>query len=136
VSDRSTCRVVARPPRSSEWSQRGGSMEFHEMLRKMVVEKASDLFIKVGSPPSLRVDGEIMFLDTEEVTTQDAMEMFEIIEDSRKEGFDARYEIDTAYEVPGIGRFRVNIFRQRGQLGFVLRHIAGKASKVGRASGR
>ncbi|HLU47080.1 MAG TPA: PilT/PilU family type 4a pilus ATPase [Planctomycetota bacterium] len=103
-------------------------MEFHEMLRKMVVEKASDLFIKVGSPPSLRVDGEIMFLDTEEVTTQDAMEMFEIIEDSRKEGFDARYEIDTAYEVPGIGRFRVNIFRQRGQLGFVLRHIAGNAS--------
>lgn len=98
-------------------------MEFHEMLRKMVIEKASDLFIKVGTPPSLRVDGEIAFLDTDEITPQDAVEIFEIIEDSKKEGFNTRNDIDVAYEVPGIGRFRVNIFRQRGQLGFVLRHI-------------
>ncbi|MEM7234633.1 MAG: PilT/PilU family type 4a pilus ATPase, partial [Planctomycetota bacterium] len=98
-------------------------MEFHEMLRKMVIEKASDLFIKVGAPPSLRVDGEVTFVETDEITPQDAMEIYEIIEDSKKEGFNSKNEIDTAYEVPGIGRFRVNIFRQRGQLGFVLRHI-------------
>ena len=101
-------------------------MEFHEMLRKMVIEKASDLFIKVGAPPSLRVDGEILFLDTAEITTQDAMEIFEIIEDSKKDSFDTKFEIDVAYEVPGIGRFRVNIFRQRGHIGFVLRHIESK----------
>ena len=93
------------------------------MLRKMVIEKASDLFIKVGTPPSLRVDGEIHFLDTDEITAQDSMEIFEIIEDSKKEGFGNKSDIDVAYEIPGIGRFRVNIFRQRGYLGFVLRHI-------------
>ncbi len=100
-------------------------MEFHEMLRKMVIEKASDLFIKVGTPPSLRIDGAIHFLDTDEITSQDAMEIYEIIEDSKKEGFRARDQgdIDVAYEIPGIGRFRVNIFHQRGHLGFVLRHI-------------
>ncbi|MBN1441796.1 MAG: type IV pilus twitching motility protein PilT [Planctomycetes bacterium] len=98
-------------------------MEFHEMLRKMVIEKASDLFIKVGTPPSLRVDGDIAFLDTDEITPQDSIEIFEIIEDSKKEGFSTKNDIDVAYEVPGIGRFRVNIFRQRGHIGFVLRHI-------------
>jgi twitching motility protein PilT len=99
-------------------------MEFHEMLRKMVIEKASDLFVKVGSPPSLRIDGTINFLDTDEVTPQDTLEMYEIIEDSKKDGFrGAQHEVDVAYELPGIGRFRVNIFRQKGYLGFVFRHI-------------
>ena len=55
-------------------------MELHEMLRKMVIEKASDLFIKVGSPPSLRIDGKINFLDPDEITPQDAAEVSEIIE--------------------------------------------------------
>ena len=98
-------------------------MEFHEMLRKMVIEKASDLILKVGSPPSLRIDGAIQFLETDEITQQDSLEIFEIIEDSKKDGFDTKVDIDVAYELPGIGRFRVNIFRQKGHLGFVLRHI-------------
>ncbi len=98
-------------------------MEFHEMLRKMVIEKASDLFIKVGGPPSLRIDGTIHFLDTEEIAPQDTQEILEMIEDSRRDPLPKALEIDTAYELPGIGRFRVSIFRQRGQLGFVFRHI-------------
>ena len=98
-------------------------MEFHEMLRKMVIEKASDLFLKVGSPPSLRIDGSIHFLDTEELTPQDTLEIYEIIEDSKKDGLPARSDLDVAYELPGIGRFRVNIFRQKGHLGYVLRHV-------------
>ncbi len=101
-------------------------MEFHEMLRKMVIEKASDLFLKVGNPPSLRIDGAIHFLDTDELTAQDALEIFETIEDSKKESFPRDSDIDVSYELPGIGRFRVNIFRQRGQLGFVLRHVESK----------
>lgn len=99
-------------------------MELHEMLRKMVIEKASDLFIKVGGPPSLRIDGRIHFLDTEEVTPQDTAEIYEIIEDARREPLKKDLDIDTAYELPGIGRFRVSIFRQRGHMGFVFRHIA------------
>ena len=98
-------------------------MELHEMLRKMVIEKSSDLFIKVGSPPSLRIDGSINFLDTDEITPQDAAEVYEIIEDSKKEGFQGRGDVDVAYELPGIGRFRVNIFKQKGTLAFVFRHI-------------
>ena len=73
-------------------------MEFHEMLRKMVIEKASDLFLKVGGPPSLRIDGAIHFLDTEEITPQDTQEIFEIIEDSRRESLPNSLDIDTAYD--------------------------------------
>ncbi|MGQ9589553.1 MAG: type IV pilus twitching motility protein PilT [Planctomycetota bacterium] len=98
-------------------------MEFHEMLRKMVIEKASDLFLKVGSPPSLRIDGTVQFLDTDELTPQDTLEIFEIIQDSKKEGLPQKTDVDVAYDIPGIGRFRVNIFRQKGYLGFVLRHV-------------
>jgi twitching motility protein PilT len=98
-------------------------MEFQEMLRRMVVERASDLFIKVGSPPSLRIDGKVHFLDSEDISPQDTVEFYEAIEDSKREGFKNQQEIDCAYELPGIGRFRVNIFRQRGYIGFVFRHI-------------
>jgi twitching motility protein PilT len=104
-------------------------MELHEMLRKMVIEKASDLFIKVGSPPSLRIDGAVQFLDTDEITPQDSLEIFEIIEDSKKEGFHNHTDIDLAYELPGIGRFRVNIFRQKGTIAFVFRHIQSNVPK-------
>ena len=98
-------------------------MELHEMLRKMVIERASDLFIKAGSPPALRIDGSVNFLDTDEITPQDTLEVYEIIEDSKREGFRGKTDIDVAYELPGIGRFRVNIFRQKGTTAFVFRHI-------------
>lgn len=98
-------------------------MEFQEMLRKMVMERSSDLFIKVGSPPSVRVDGKVFFFETDEITPQDVIDIYEQIEDSKREGFKGQTEIDTAYELPGVGRFRVNIFRQRGYIGMVFRHV-------------
>ena len=98
-------------------------MEFHEMLRRMVLEKASDLFVKVGCPPSLRVDGVVQFLDCEEVSPHDSQEILQIIQDSRPEALPQKLDVDTSYDLPGIGRFRVNILHQRGQLGFVFRHV-------------
>jgi twitching motility protein PilT len=105
-------------------------MQLHEMLRKMVIERASDLFIKAGSPPALRIDGAVHFLDTEEITPQDCIEIYEIIEDSKRDGFHNKTDIDVAYELPGIGRFRVNIFRQKGTTAFVFRHIQSSVPKL------
>ncbi|MBN1421808.1 MAG: type IV pilus twitching motility protein PilT [Planctomycetes bacterium] len=98
-------------------------MEFHEMLRKMVIEKASDLFLKVGTPPCLRIDGAVHFLDAEELTPQDLLEIHEFIEDTRRDGLPKAKEVDVSFEVPGVGRFRANIYFQRGNLGLVLRHV-------------
>ena len=98
-------------------------MEFHEMLRRMVQEKASDLFVKVGCPPSLRVDGVVRFMDCEEIAPRDAQEILEIVQDARPEALPQKLDVDTSYDLPGIGRFRVNILHQRGHLGFVFRHV-------------
>ena len=103
-------------------------MEFHELLRRMVTENASDLFIKVGCPPSLRVDGAVKFLDCEEISPRKSQEFLEIIQDSRPEALPQKLDVDTSYDLPGIGRFRVNIFHQRGQLGFVFRHVSQNVS--------
>lgn len=89
----------------------------------MVVEKASDLILKVDCYPSLRINGQIVFLDAERLTSQKCREIYEIIEDSKGDGFSNKREVDTAFDVPGIGRFRVNIFYQRGHVGFAFRHI-------------
>ncbi len=98
-------------------------MEFQELLRKMVLEKASDLIIKVGSPPALRINGEICFLDDAPVSIERARGIYETIEDTKREGFFNKREIDTAFDMAGVGRFRVNIFYQRGYVGFAFRHI-------------
>lgn len=98
-------------------------MELRELLRKMVLEKSSDLIIKVGSPPTLRINGQIVFLDDDAVTVERAKVIYETIEDSKREGFFNRKEIDTAFDMQGVGRFRVNIFYQRGYVGFAFRHI-------------
>ncbi len=99
------------------------AMELQELLRKMVIEKASDLLIKVGSPPTLRINGEIAFIDDEPVSLERAKTIYENIEDTKREGFFNKKEIDTAFDMTGIGRFRVNIFYQRGYVGFAFRHI-------------
>ena len=98
-------------------------MEFHDLLRAQIQHKASDLFIKVGSAPSIRVDGAIRFLKGEEVTPQKTLEIFEILEESKREGFRDQPEIDASYDLPGVGRFRVNIYRERGYTAFVFRHV-------------
>lgn len=102
------------------------TMEFHDLLRAQVQHKASDLFIKVGSPPSIRVDGAVKFLKSDEITPQKTLEIFEILEESKREGFRDQPEIDTSYDLPGIGRFRVNIYRERGYTAFVFRHVQAK----------
>ena len=101
-------------------------MEFQDLLRAQVQHKASDLFIKVGSPPSIRVDGLIKFLKSEEITAQKTVEIYEILEESKREGFQEAPEIDVSYDLPGVGRFRVNIYRERGYTSFVFRHVQGE----------
>ena len=104
-------------------------MEFHSLLAKMVKARASDLFIKVGSPPSMRIDGRIRFLQGEPTTGEQAKKMLFTITKSRGGGNPLdqagrlRKEIDLAYDVPKVGRFRCSISSQRGHLFFVLRAV-------------
>jgi twitching motility protein PilT len=90
--------------------------------------RASDLHLKVGNYPHLRIDGELAPLtDQPRVTAEDMLAMaFSMMSARQKQKFKETSEIDMAYGVAGLGRFRVNVFQQRGNVGLVLRVIPTK----------
>ncbi len=90
--------------------------------------KASDLHLKVGNYPHVRVDGELVPLtDQPRVSAEDMLSMaFSMMSNRQKQKFKECAELDLAYGVAGLGRFRVNVFQQRGNVGIVLRVIPTK----------
>jgi twitching motility protein PilT len=100
-------------------------MDINELLRKAHASEASDLHIKVGSPPILRIYGDLAPLTTEKkISHEDAMKIaHSVMTPSQAEVFKRKSDIDLAYSVPGLGRFRCNIFMQRGTVGLVFRVI-------------
>ena len=100
-------------------------MEINELLKEAYSRQASDLHIKVGSPPVLRIHGELVPLQgLQRITQEDALKMATIVmSPGQRELFKKRHDIDLAYSVPGLGRFRCNILIQRGTIGLVFRVI-------------
>ncbi len=99
-------------------------LDLDRVLREAVDRGASDVHIKVGSPPHLRMDGELAPFTDEAVLAADTERVaFAIMPKIRAEEFLSGNEADFAYALNGVGRFRVNVFRQRGSVGLVLRHI-------------
>jgi len=84
----------------------------------------SDLHCKVGSPPRIRIDGSLRRLDVPELTAEDTEAMVaEVLRDDLRTEFHRTNEADFAYSIPGVGRYRVNAFRQRGSAGLVFRRV-------------
>jgi twitching motility protein PilT len=100
-------------------------MHVNDLLKIAVENGASDLHIKVGSYPMMRVRGELKpatdqkRLDHDDVVAMSAA----IMSTAQRQKYKESQEIDLAYSVPGLGRFRCNIFQQRGTVGLVLRVI-------------
>ena len=103
-------------------------MNLNDLLKITAEKHASDLHLKVGVPPILRIDGRLTPIETEKRTTQeDAVAVSSgIMNAAQKARFLEKKELDMAYAVPGLGRFRVNIFQQRGSIGMVFRMVPGK----------
>jgi twitching motility protein PilT len=95
-------------------------------LLKLAIERgASDLHLKAGSAPVLRIDGQLVpLLDQPRCTPEAAVEAaFSVMTDRQKEIFRERSELDLSYGISGVGRFRVNVFQQRGTVAIALRII-------------
>ncbi len=107
-------------------------MELNEILQVALRGGASDIHLKAGLPPMFRVDGQLVPLkDARRLPPEEIARMsFGIMNDYQKEKFKQTNEIDLAYGVPGLGRFRVNIFQQRGTIGGVLRVIPFKILSI------
>src|SRR5579884_867035 len=103
-------------------------MNIDDLLRIAMERKASDLHLKVGNYPHCRVDGELVPLtDQPRVSAEDMLSMaFSMMSNRQKQKFKECAELDLAYGVAGLGRFRVNVFQQRGNVGLVLRVIPTK----------
>ena len=101
-------------------------------LEALVAAKGSDLHLKVGSPPRMRVDGRLVVLDGPHLTPDMAEELLrDLIRPDLHQQFQKTNEADFAYSLPGVGRFRVNAFRQRGSVGMVLRRVQEGAMSIG-----
>ena len=103
-------------------------MNIDDLLKVACENKASDLHLKVGNYPYNRVDGELNPLTQfPRISSEDMLNMaFSMMSNRQKQKFKEETELDMAYGVAGLGRFRVNVFQQRGNVGMVLRVIPTK----------
>ena len=107
-------------------------MELNEILQVALRGGASDIHLKAGLPPMFRVDGRLVPLkDGRRLAAEEVARMgVGLMNEGQKEKFKQINEVDLAYGVPGLGRFRVNVFQQRGVIGAVFRVIPFKISTV------
>jgi twitching motility protein PilU len=93
-------------------------------LQRMVAHGASDLFLSAGSAPALKVQGVVRRLPEPPLTPMVVQRLaYSVMRESQIRGFEATLECDLAIALPGLGRFRVNVYRQRGDVAVVVRHI-------------
>jgi len=100
------------------------TFNFKQTIAQMVQKNASDLLLKVGRPPTVRLNGELHGLEMPPVKPEDLKLLAEQIMTPRQvKEFSEKKEADFAIGVPGVGRFRTNIYQQRGTLAFAFRAI-------------
>ncbi|MGQ9653552.1 MAG: type IV pilus twitching motility protein PilT [Thermodesulfobacteriota bacterium] len=101
-------------------------LEIKKILALALEKKASDVHLKVGLPPILRIHGKLVPIKGEKrLMPEDTKELaYSIMNERQKERFRQTLEVDLAYGISGLGRFRVNIFSQRDSMGLVLRTIS------------
>ena len=102
-----------------------GKAALDTLLHALIENKGSDLHLAVGAPPSIRVHGDLTPLpDYEPLTPDDTLMLARAVaSDDQWERFERDLEFDLAYSVPGLSRFRVNLFQQRNAYGLVMRAI-------------
>ena len=100
-------------------------MDLAQICRLAVRAGASDVHMKVGLPPVFRVHGDLRPVNEFPVVTQEALGLtaWDIMNPIQRERFKTTNDCDLAWTVLGVGRFRVNVFRQQGKIGMVLRTI-------------
>jgi len=96
----------------------------HHLLVEAIERAASDLHLTQGAPPILRIDGDLEVLDLPPLTAPESQRMiYSILNDSQKAQFEEKWELDLSVEIEDIGRFRVNVHKQRGAVEAAFRVV-------------
>jgi twitching motility protein PilT len=100
-------------------------LDLHDVLRAMVASGASDLHLTVGAGPMVRLNGGLRPLDAYEALGADSLRrsLYALLTQRQREKFESNLELDLAYAIPGVARFRVNLYQQRTSVGAVFRLI-------------
>lgn len=102
-----------------------------QLLHSMVQKQASDLFITAGARISLKIDGRLLPTSLPELTPESAQALaYELMTAEQIRRFVETREMNFGYGIPGVGRFRVNVFRQRGAVAMVARHLPSKVPAI------
>jgi twitching motility protein PilT len=112
-------------PAAPDGKMPGPEHSVDDLLKLLLERGGSDLHLTVGSPPGLRIRGEIVpVARTKPLTPKDTQDMIlMLLSEEQRRKFDAELELDFAYSIPGLSRFRANVFQQRNSMGAVFRTI-------------
>src|ERR1700738_187035 len=122
---------AAAPAHAPAPPHRAGSFDYKSILQNMVQQGASDVHLKVGRPPTFRIDGHMVSLDMPALTQEDLRSLAEqIMAPKNIKEFSEQKESDFALAVPGIGRFRVNAHPQRGTIAYAMRTVPFQAKTI------
>ena len=106
-------------------------MELTPLLVKMVEQQASDLFISVGAKPIIKVEGRLIPVGDNVITVEQAQNLVQsILDDEKAKLFEHELELNMALNIEGTGRFRVNIYRQKGEPAMVVRFVKGQVPSL------
>lgn len=106
-------------------------MDMNPYFQKMIENNASDLFLAVGVPPCVKVNGEIVAISDKKFLEEDVNNaVFSLMNEAQKKEFTQTNECNFAIGVKGMGRFRISTFMQRGQMGCVIRYIQTKIPTI------
>jgi twitching motility protein PilT len=114
-----------RPTPKAPGAPVGPENTIDDLLRMLLERGGSDLHLTVGSPPGMRIRGELVpVARTRPLTPKDTQDMIlALLSEEQRRRFDAELELDFAYSIPGLSRFRANVFQQRNSMGAVFRCI-------------
>jgi twitching motility protein PilU len=105
-------------------------MEFRDYLKIMMMKEGSDVFLSTGAPPICKIEGKMVPLEQKTMAPNEVKEIaYEVMGPEKSAEFEKKPEMNLALSVPGVGRFRVNIFQQRNQVAMVCRAIKSDAPR-------
>ncbi|HTE18907.1 MAG TPA: ATPase, T2SS/T4P/T4SS family, partial [Armatimonadota bacterium] len=108
-----------------------GDMHIDDLLMEATERKASDLHLTERLPPVIRLDGKLVRLNYQPLTGQDVQRLiYEVLTNQQIQWFEKVRELDFSYGIAGVGRFRFNVYRQRGSIGAAMRAIPTKVPSL------
>ncbi|HAT8751202.1 TPA: PilT/PilU family type 4a pilus ATPase [Legionella pneumophila] len=106
-------------------------MDITPFFKLMVDKGASDLFFSVGAPPNIKIEGITSPIGQVPIKSNQMAEIvLSIMNDAQQKEFESKMELNMAFSLAGVGRFRINLFRQRGEVAMVVRYIKGEIPSI------